>query len=479
MEKFFSKHKKLFLAIILALAVFFRFWHIASIPPGLFTDEAMNGSNAIEAIDTGEYKVFYQENNGREGLFINIQALSVKAFGTKPWALRIISGIFGTLTVLGLYLLTKQLFNKESVALLSSFFLATSFWHINFSRIGFRAIMAPFFLVWSFYFLFKIINQTKNNFQSWLLPIFAGFIFGLGFHSYIAYRVAPILLIPPFILLLKNKKIKLIALFLIGAFIAILPLGLYFLNHPQDFMGRTTQISIFASQSPIFNLIKNTLITLQMFFFAGDFNWRHNYAGFPQLFPVVAVMFFVGILISIKKIFKKENVGLTLVYLFLAMWFIFMLAPVVVSNEGLPHSLRSITLAPIAMIFAGLGAEYFGNKITTKKTAIIFAILLIIIPVFTYFQYFVFWAKKPEVAKSFSKEYTDIAYQINSMNRTKPVYVIIDKNRIFRDDPMDLQTIMFITRTFLPQQQKEKNIFYSTYKDSGNIPQDAQKIWLK
>ncbi len=132
--------------------------------------------------------------------------LSIKLFGTEPWALRIVSGIFGTLTVLGLYLLTKQLFNKESVALLSSFFLATSFWHINFSRIGFRAIMAPAFLVWSLFLLFKIVNQTKKN---WLLPILAGFIFGLGFHSYIAYRIAPILLIPPFILLIKNKKIKL------------------------------------------------------------------------------------------------------------------------------------------------------------------------------------------------------------------------------------------------------------------------------
>lgn len=462
----------------MALAVFFRFWHIASIPPGLFTDEAMNGNNALEAIDTGEYKVFYPENNGREGLFINIQALSIKLFGTEPWALRIVSALFGILTVLGLYLLTKELFKKESVALLASFFLATSFWHINFSRIGFRAIMAPFFLVWSFYFLFKIVNQTKNN---WLLPIFTGFIFGLGFHSYIAYRITPLLLILPFILLIKNKKIKLIFLFLIGTLIATIPLGLYFLNHPQDFMGRTTQISIFASQSPILNLIKNTFITLQMFFFAGDFNWRHNYAGFPQLFPVVAVMFLIGIIFTIKKIFKKQenywilNTG----YWLLILWFIFMLAPVVVSNEGIPHALRAIVLAPIAMIFAGLGAEYFGNKITTKKTAIIFAILLIIIPLFTYFQYFVFWTQKPEVAKSFNKKYTDIAYQINFMDRTKPVYVIIDKNRIYRDDPMDLQTIMFITRTFLPQQQKEKNIFYSTYKDSGNIPQDAQKIWLR
>ncbi|MEK7151084.1 MAG: hypothetical protein AAB784_00005, partial [Patescibacteria group bacterium] len=89
-----NKHWPIIVLIII-VAIFFRFQSITSTPPGLYPDEAMNGNNALEAIETGNYKVFYSENNGREGLFINIQAQSIKIFGpstgagqgNQPWVL--------------------------------------------------------------------------------------------------------------------------------------------------------------------------------------------------------------------------------------------------------------------------------------------------------------------------------------------------------------------------------------------------------
>ena len=88
------------LIMIVAIGIFFRFWHITEIPLGLYPDEAMNGNNALEALADSHFKLFYPENNGREGLFINIQALSLYFFGNVPWALRIVSALFGTLTIL-------------------------------------------------------------------------------------------------------------------------------------------------------------------------------------------------------------------------------------------------------------------------------------------------------------------------------------------------------------------------------------------
>src|SRR3989339_53620 len=164
--------KIILIGIVVALAAFFRLYDLKNVPPGLYPDEAMNGNNALETLRTGEYKIFYPENNGREGLFINIQAAflgfleSSGVSPAQPWALRFPSAIFGILTVLGLYFLTKELFSLsvilprqftatvlasgylrrgpaesgiqshiELIALLSSFFLAVSFWHINFSRV--------------------------------------------------------------------------------------------------------------------------------------------------------------------------------------------------------------------------------------------------------------------------------------------------------------------------------------------------------
>src|SRR3990167_10534307 len=142
----------LILFLILTVAVFFRFYQLSSLPPGLWPDEAANGVDALKALDTNDFKIFYPANNGREGLFINMQALSIWLFGATPFALRVVSAIIGTLTVLGLYLLAKQLFDKK-IASVASFFLAISFWHVNFSRIGFRAIMLPLIMVFTFYFL--------------------------------------------------------------------------------------------------------------------------------------------------------------------------------------------------------------------------------------------------------------------------------------------------------------------------------------
>ena len=79
-----TKNRTLFLLIlVMIVAGFLRLYHFTTVTPGLYPDEAMNGNNAIQAIQTGDFKVFYPENNGREGLFINIQALFLKFFGVN------------------------------------------------------------------------------------------------------------------------------------------------------------------------------------------------------------------------------------------------------------------------------------------------------------------------------------------------------------------------------------------------------------
>ena len=175
------------ISLVFVTAVFLRTYRLSELPPGLYPDEAMNGNNALEALSTsqpiGGFKLYYPENNGREGLFINIQALVLQFFMslsgglTEPWMLRATSAFFGSLTVLGIYFLGRELFSRR-VGFLASLFLATSFWHILFSRVGFRAIMAPFCLVWGVALLLMAIRkatttsipvtpQAQNNTASW------------------------------------------------------------------------------------------------------------------------------------------------------------------------------------------------------------------------------------------------------------------------------------------------------------------------
>lgn len=451
------------LIIIMALAVFLRFFDLTRVPPGLYPDEAMNGNNALEALANKDWKVFYPENNGREGLFINLQSLSLAVFGNKPWALRLVSAVFGTLTVLGLFFLTKALFANQQIALLTSFLLATSFWHINFSRIGFRAIMAPFFLVWGLYFFFRFFKAQGSSSSQTLAAAFGGLLFGLGAHSYIAYRITPLLLAIPIIAQIRNIKSEirnsclpcLTALFIFFAFLAFIPLGIYFVENPDDFLGRTSQISIFSEPAPLKTLSVNIVKTLGMFWFYGDGNWRHNFSGSPQLSLPVGVFFFIGLWLAFKNLRSFNSV-------FLLSWLVITLLPVVVSSEGLPHALRAIMAIGPVMILAAWGGIFVFGKIKNRLQArVIFAAILLFIAVESFEKYFLNWAQSPQVYFAFAADSAELGENLNLLPKELPKYVVVNASGVeVRGVPMPAQTVMFITDTFRPERQQEKNIFY-------------------
>ncbi|MBI2451304.1 MAG: glycosyltransferase family 39 protein [Parcubacteria group bacterium] len=531
------------LILIILLAVFFRFYKIAAVPPGLYPDEAINGNQAYEAWQNKSWKIFYPENNGREGLFINIQSLSLAVFGPEPWALRIVSAVLGSLTVLGVYFLTKELFVNQVISLASAFFLAVSFWHINFSRVGFRAITVPFLTAWLFYFLFKIIDKkkdrennlkdsgsiksSKNGLPQWpfyaLYSILAGLFFGLGFHTYIAFRVVPGLVGLIFLYdLIKWKhaqsepsregstlgrspniigrdekgsslageswayfRLKLIKwlIFFLTAFIIVLPIGFYFFNHPQDFLGRTGQVSIFADPSPIKALLKNIGKTLAMFNFVGDWNWRHNFSGQPQLYWPAGILFLIGLIYSIKKTIKKEvqNSDSRFVNFFLLSWFFIMLLPTILSNEGLPHALRSIGAIPPVFIFAGLGFSLVYQQFQTaaekislkpKIIAVLWLIFFSSLAYQTFDKYFIQWANNLNTKGAFAQNYVQQAKYLNSLPINFKKYVIVEASGVLVDRiPMPAQTIMFITK-----QKPGQNITYLLPENRDKIIRDEKTI---
>lgn len=471
---------------VLIIASFARLYQIGKLHPGLYPDEAMNGNNALEANRTGDYKIFYPENNGREGLFINIQAGFVEVLGNKPWALRLPSAIFGVLTVLGVFYLAKELFQSAGVGLLSSFIMAVNFWHINFSRMGFRAIMAPLLLVWGVYFFLLATRKWDVYKRTGLgLALLAGLIYGLGFHTYIAYRATPLLFLV-FIPFFKNRPgfWRITSAFLLGTIITAIPIGLYFLNNPADFLGRTTQVSIFTAGSPIRDIIINSLKTLGMFFFNGDWNWRHNFAGRAEFFWPVALLFGAGLAFSIFKLISKNFRNNAFPFALLLGWLAVCSLPVVISSEGIPHALRAILLIPPATILAG----FIGNLIYEKLQFVsllardpkkymralrLFSntfLLLLLIEGFS--TYFLLWGKNQKTAEAFNANYVEVGERLNSLPAETPKYILVKAGGVLvKGLPMPTQTVMFITDTYLSEQQKEKNIYYVT--DASQIPEGA------
>src|SRR5579863_1289083 len=148
------------LSVILLIAASLRFYGLKTTPPGLYLDEAADGANAVQAWESGDFKVFYPEDNGREGLYINGASVFIHFLGPSAWALRLPAAVFGLLTVLGIYALTAELISPLA-GLCAAFFLASSYWHVNFSRIAFRAIAAPCFLVWALYILLLAFRRLR------------------------------------------------------------------------------------------------------------------------------------------------------------------------------------------------------------------------------------------------------------------------------------------------------------------------------
>ncbi|MDD2730887.1 MAG: glycosyltransferase family 39 protein [Candidatus Portnoybacteria bacterium] len=485
------------LAIILSIGVFFRFWQLDKIPPGLYPDVAINGNDAWRALDEKDFKVFYPENNGREGLFINLISFSFWLFGPSVWAIKIVPAFFGALTIWGIYLFVRRLFSyfgknyAEQLALLSAFFTAVSFWHVNFSRLGFRAVLVPFCLVWSFYFLSKALSLRTGENNRRLAAIFcwlaAGAFFGLGFHTYIAFRVAPLILIPvlaveiacywPRLKELWQKYLSFWGfaknlcfkdgwwgwgVFLTALVVVILPLCFYFHQHPQDFMGRTGQVSVFSSAEPIKTLTASAGKTLGQFIFYGDGNWRHNLSGSPQIFWPLIPFFWLGLSYSFWQIcrpknYREKNFPALAANGTLAVWWLAMLLPAVLTNEGLPHALRTIGAIPPTYIFAAIGVSLFigwlqhliNSHLGRKIAAVCLIVAALALAAAEYWRYFIVWGENPETRGAFAQNLADESRYLNSLPDAIAKFVLVNEGGVavpYPDGlPMPAQTVIFLT----------------------------------
>ena len=476
MIKIFKNNKTLIILLaIIVLTSFFRIWQLSSIPPGIYPDEAINGNEALSFPG----KIFYPENNGREGLFINLIMESFLLFGISVWSLRIVPAIIGILTILGMYLLVKELFKKQEyanfIALSSSFLMAVSFWHVNFSRIGFRAILVPLILVFSFYFLLKGFNNLCERKKEFLI---SGAIFGIGFYTYIAFRMSVILIALVFFLfwiIFKNKGLQKkflhsIKWWILACVIIALPIGIYFLGNPEYFVSRAGGVSIFAqdSNTPISQIAalgKSLIVHLGMFNVFGDYNWRHNISGSPILFWPVGIMFLIGFIYSIfalvKGIRKKDHWS-SAIFGTLIGWWIVLLLPGILTYEGIPHSLRIIGAIPPVFIFSALGLyliyQAIKDKIKIKRKSFSFGMIIIVLifllSSFIYAQYsryFVVWGENSEVKGAFSNDYVKIGKYLNNVDSRIQKYVIVNSPgtpvSYMGNIPMPAQTVRFIEMT--------------------------------
>lgn len=193
--------KKYFFSILLLFIVgfgaFLRFYHLDANPPAFNWDEVAFGYNAHSILQTGrdEYgkflPIYWQSlDDYKRPVYSYITVVSEAIFGYNDFAVRFPSAFFGTLTIILIYFVTKELTQNKKISLISSLLLAIVPWHIQFSRPAFETTIG-FFLTASGVLFF--LKGKKRN--TWWYPL-STLCLGLSAYSYLGQRVvAPLLLI--------------------------------------------------------------------------------------------------------------------------------------------------------------------------------------------------------------------------------------------------------------------------------------------
>ncbi|MFH2062155.1 MAG: glycosyltransferase family 39 protein, partial [Candidatus Beckwithbacteria bacterium] len=305
-----------------------------------------------------------------------------------PLAVRFPSALFGSLTVLLVFLFAKQFFKKPTVPLLSALFLCLSPWHLQLSRAGFEANLGLFLVTLGAWLFTKGAKKPL-----WL--ILSVIPLGLSMYAYHANRVLVPLLGLSFGLLylkklLTNKSKSLIAIFL---FILIsLPLSLR-LNTPEV-KQRFLETSAFSDSAlviesnqlisqdgggPVSRLIHHRYwfytktfldhyldhFNFNYLFISGDSNPRHSTQLVGSLYLIQLPLLIFG-LFSLFKNKKSELIPILV-------WII--LAPIPAAlTKATPHALRSLLLLIPLTILCAYGAV---QLIKSKLLIYIFTIILL------------------------------------------------------------------------------------------------------
>jgi hypothetical protein len=297
-------------AVALGVGIFFRFYRIGAIPPGLNHDAAWNGLYAIRITQGIHYAPFVSCCGavGHETMFHYVVAGFQLLVGPTAFAIQVASISIGIATLVVFYLLMRRMFDAR-VALVATLLLGVSGWHMTFSRAGWHTILIPLFEALTFYFL--LLGLKTRRIWHFLL---AGVAVGLSLDTYDAAKTIP-LSVAVFLLYLLIRNRNLIrthfwgfAAYGVAALVAFAPLGWYIRGNWDSYIGRSRslwigdQIQQAGSWEPLWRNIGDGLLIFNFRAHGDDFFTRE-----PLLDVPVSVFFVLGLAYSLTRLKRPEH----------------------------------------------------------------------------------------------------------------------------------------------------------------------------
>jgi 4-amino-4-deoxy-L-arabinose transferase-like glycosyltransferase len=459
-----------YLIFIVILAIFLRFWQLGQNPPSLTWDETAWGYNAYSLGIDGkdEFGRFlplnYLESFGdfKPPVYAYLDVFPVKIFGLTEFAVRFPSALFGVLTVLITYFLTKRIFwdskSKELYALFASLFLAISPWHIMLSRAAFEANVATFFLAGGIWLFLTGVKEKK-----WHIT-YSIIFFVLSMYTFNTARVvAPILVVVLAIIfrkkLIKNKFPTFVAI-LVGVLLLLPTINFLFSRQASL---RFKEVNIFSDADVVKTSnqeIKNDKETLwsnilhnrrvgygisyvkhyfdnlnpSFLFIKGDGNPKFSTQNVGQLYLWDFPFLIFGLLFLLRR--KSEY------WWIIPAWIFVGIIPAATARET-PHALRIETTLPTFQILIAYGFSefllYIKNHFKLFKTIIIILGILLFANFLYFFRDYIThypymysgewqygYKESIEYVKSVEAKYDNI-YITNSLGRPYIYYLFYTK----------------------------------------------------
>ncbi len=404
-----KKHIQIFAASliflgILLIGVSLRFYKLGAIPAGFFCDEASIGYNAYTILTQGKdefgtvFPVFFRafgEYKGPIEIYSTVPSIAV--FGLNEFATRLPSALYGTLGLIAIFLLTRELFhtdkNKEMLAFLAMFSLAISPWDIHFSRVALEGLMPyVFFTTLASYLFLRAQRNIRFLFPSILC-------FALAFYSYFPARLfIPALGIGLLIMyrtfLRTHYKHVIFGAILLGYI--LLP---FFQNFFSDSgLARWNQVSIFAHPPTTGTTLEHIASSYFQHFSAdflflkgdidmpGQFITRHSVKGFGELFFIQLPFILWAVIEIIRKPTKSG--------IFLLLWLLLYPLGSMFTLDNTPQATRSIIGVIPLQILTAMGMVHLIRRLQAVRQyfsdgVIVLTGIAIILSVFTYTQAYV------------------------------------------------------------------------------------------
>lgn len=356
------------LIFIVILASFLRLYKITEVPVSLYWDEVAIGYNAKLIVETGKDEwgqswpvLFKSFGDYKAPLYIYTVAAFEKVLGPTDLAVRLPSAIAGILTVLFLYFLVRELIKdsgrgrNDGIALIASGLLATSMWHIQFSRAGFEAPLSLMFIVlgtWLF-----LLARTRTNVLFFSLASFC--LATTAYHS--AKVIVPLFVTALFIIFYKNFILKFKKVLVICLIIFILYIPYFSTYFTAEGRERLT-----TEAAPLKLIAGNYIagFSLDYLFFRGDQNGRHSVKKMGELYSWQLPFVLAGVYFLLKK---RDRVS------FLIFTGLLLSAVPSAITQPSPHALRNLSAVIFWEIICAIGLVKILNK-RKLLTILIFAV---------------------------------------------------------------------------------------------------------